>query len=123
MNRRKRRSNDRNQALQYLVEALAERSDVSSVALVTEGGDVVAGTGTVTELHGLAQIAGPVARAEPSDKLEEVTLGTDCLGREIHHKNATLYLAALGSRLQRVRDAVDGVTRILDDSARVVAER
>jgi hypothetical protein len=114
MERRTKRSENCDEALQYLVEALADRSEVSSVVLTNAQGSIVAGMGVPGEVRGLAKIAGPVARGETCDDFERVTDGTDFVGRGIRLHGATYYLAALGSRLCRMQDAVHGVARIVD---------
>jgi hypothetical protein len=114
MERRSKRSTDRTVALQYLVEAVADRSHVSSVALVDEEGHIVAGIGSPTELSGLALIAGPATRGEPCREFEQVTLGTDFLGRRVKLGDQTLYLAALGKRVSKMHEAASAVCRIIE---------
>ena len=67
MERRTRRSSDCYEAIQYLVEALAERSNVSTVVLTADNGSIVAGTGEADEIGELASIAGPLLRGEPCE--------------------------------------------------------
>ena len=62
MERRTKRSEDREEALQYLVEALADRSEVDAVLLMNDEGHIVAGMGKPREVRGLAKIAVPVVR-------------------------------------------------------------
>ena len=116
MERRTKRSEDRDEALQYLVEALADRSEVSTVVLTNARGNIVAGMGVPGEIRGLAKIAGPLTRGEPCEDFEKVTEGTDVMSRGIPLRGATFYLAALGSRLCRMQDAVRGVERILESA-------
>jgi hypothetical protein len=111
--RRMKRSGDREEALQYLMEAVADRSDVHAVALVDEGGRIVAGTGMPKELGGLARIAGKVARGELNFDADEVTKDTDVLARGVRAGGRTFYLAALGERVRRMPDAARAVARIL----------
>ncbi len=112
--RRTKRSEDRNEALQYLVEALADRSpDVAAVALIDGGGRIVAGTGMPHELVGLAKIAGPLARGEAPPEFDDVTEGTDLLMRDFTVAGSPFVLAALGTRVRRMHDCVRGVSRIL----------
>ncbi len=114
MERRTKRSEDRQEALQYLVEALADRSEVEAVALVNEEGRIVAGMGMPRELKGIAQIAGPVVRGETSELFESATRGTDFFGRQIRLKSGSLYLAALGTRVRKMHEAVYAVMRIVE---------
>ena len=114
MERRTKRSDDQYEALQYLVEALANRSEVDAVALVTDDGKIVAGMGTPKAVRSLAKIAAPTVRGEGSALFESETEGTDFFGRKIQLRSGPLYLAALGSRLCRMHEAVYAVTRILE---------
>jgi hypothetical protein len=112
--RRAKRSEDRDEALQFLIEALADRSpEVAAVALIDGGGKIVAGTGMPQELVGLAKIAGPLARGMHAAEFDEVTEGTDLLMRDFKVGDTQWVLAALGTRVRRMHDAVRGVTRIL----------
>src|SRR3954452_17953076 len=105
MERRTKRSQDRDEALQFVVEALADRSEVEAVVLVDDDGHIVAGMGMPTEVRGLAEIAAPVVRGEGSLLFEWATQGTDFFGREIPLPSGSLYLAALGSRVRRMHEA------------------
>ena len=114
MDRRTKRSDDRQEALQYVVEALADRSEVQAVALVNDDGRIVAGMGVPNAVRGLAKIAAPVVRGEGSELFETATSGTDFFGRRIPVETGPLYLAALGSRVRKMHEAVYAVTRILE---------
>ena len=103
--RRVKRSGERDEALQYLVEAVADRSPVRAVALVDGAGKIVAGTGFARDLVGLARIAGHVARGEPCPEMESVTEGTDILVRAVWARGEPHYLAALGDRVVRMVEA------------------
>ena len=48
----------------FLVEAVRDRSDVHAVALIDEAGRIVAGTGMLTDLKGLAPDRGPRASGQ-----------------------------------------------------------
>ena len=98
------------------MEAVADRSEVRSVALVDERRRIVAGMGMPGDLAGLARVAGAVARGEPSADLEKVTEGTDLLTRRIAIGDRAVYLAALGTRVRRMSDAATAVARIFADS-------
>ena len=113
MERRKKRSEGREEALQFLVEAVADRSDVRAVAVVDDAGRIVAGTGSTGDLSGLQKVAAPVARGQYCAELEAATEGTDVLTRGFVASGETLYLAALGTRVRRMSEAVVGVNRIL----------
>lgn len=117
MERRTKRSEDRDEALQYLVEALADRSEVEAVALVNDEGRIVAGMGMPNSVRGLAKIAAPMLRGDGSELFESATEGTDFFGRRIPLETGTLYLAALGSRVRKMHEAVYAVTRILEPNA------
>ena len=115
--RRTKRSRVADEALQYLVEAIADRSDVRAVALVDGGGRIVAGCGLPRDLVGLAKLAGPVARAQSSACFEDVTRGTDYFARDVSAGRGTMYLTALGTRVRRMRDAALAIARIVDARA------
>jgi hypothetical protein len=111
--RRSKRSDNWHEALQYLVEALCDRSDARAVALIDAQGRVVAGTGTWRDLQGLATITPPLARGEACESFETATEGTDYFAHCIGISGRTLYLAALGTHLRRMHETVKGVFRIL----------
>jgi hypothetical protein len=111
--RRTKRSLDAVEALQYLTEAVADRSDVSAVAIVDDAGRIVAGTGMPRALVGLSRIAGPVARGEACVDLGHVTRDTDVMARRVDAACGTLYLAALGSRVRRMPEAARAIQRIV----------
>jgi hypothetical protein len=116
MNARFKRSERRVEALQYLVEAVLDRSDARSAAIVSmvDGEPrVVAGAGAPRDLLGLARIAGPVARGEECAELDAVTAGSDLLTREVPAGGATYYLAAIGTRVRKMTDAARAITRIV----------
>jgi hypothetical protein len=116
MDRRIKRSQDREEALQYLVEALADRSQVEAVLLVNDDGHIVAGMGMPQEVRKLAQIAVPAVRGEEPPLFESATRDTDFFGREIPVDDGSLYLVALGTRVCKMHEAVYGVIRILDQT-------
>src|SRR4051794_20781232 len=117
MDARIKRSGRREEALQYLVESLLDRSDVRSAAIIDDGARIVAGAGAHGDLAGLARVAGPVARGEACADLDAVTEGTDLLTRAVPAGGRTYYLAAIGSRVRRMSDAARGLTRIVESLA------
>jgi hypothetical protein len=117
MERRTKRSENRQEALQYLVEALADRSEVDAVLLMNDEGCIVAGMGKPKEVKGLAKIALPVVRGEQCEAFDAETEGTDFFGRRIELESGPLYLAALGSRVCKMHEAVYAVARILESQA------
>jgi hypothetical protein len=116
VDRRQKRSAEREEALQYLVEAVADRSDVRSVALIDGDNRIVAGMGMPDDLAALARVAGAVARGDACEDLESATAGTDLLTRGVSVAGRTLYLAALGTRVRRMSDAAGAVARIFASS-------
>jgi hypothetical protein len=112
MERRTKRSSESREAMQYLVEALADRSDARAVALVDDGGRVVAGVGMPRDLIELRELAAPVARAEVCDALSRLDTSTDVFSRRVAFGSGGLYLAALGTRMRRFGDAANAVSRI-----------
>ena len=119
MDRRTKRSQDREEALQYLIEALADRSQVEAVLLVDERGRIVAGMGMPHQVRELARIAIPAVRGEEAEMFEKATCDTDFFGREIPVEDGSLYLVALGTRVCKMHEAVYGVIRILDQTRTV----
>ena len=97
MERRRRRSERKDEALRLLLEAVRDRSDITSIAVVDERGLLVAGEGPERELLVLGAVAAPAAAGEFDADLAE----------------QTMYLAALGKRVSRMPEAALGVARIL----------
>jgi len=112
--RRIKRSAERIEALQFLVEAVADRSQVRALVLVDDAGRIVAGMGMPGEVVGLARTARDVAwrRASP-ELVDAATLGRDMTARTVTTRDGMLYLAALGDRVTGVGDAVRAVQRIV----------
>jgi hypothetical protein len=112
--RRSKRSSNRIEALQYLVEAIADRSAAPALVLVDDAGRIVAGMGMPAEVAGLARAARDVAwgRSSPS-KLDRTTGGRDVTARSIATREGMLYVAALGDRMTAVGDAIRAVQRIV----------
>lgn len=111
--RRRRRSARKEEALWLLLEAVRERSEISSIALIDGRGMVVEGTGPEHELLVLGMVAAPAASGELSPLCERLTEGTDVLSCPLAHGEKQLYLAALGERVSRMPEAVRSVARIL----------
>jgi len=112
--RRNKRSEDRSEALQFLVESVADRSGVRALVLVDDRGRIVAGTGMPDEVVGLARTARDVAwrRASPAD-VDAAMPGRDVTARAVVAPDGMLYFAALGDRMSGLGDAVRAVSRIL----------
>jgi hypothetical protein len=117
--RRIKRSAARGEALQYLVESVADRSGVRALVLVDDGGHIVAGMGLANEVTGLALAARDVAWGRAS--LAQVDAigrsGSDVTARSVATRDGMLYFAALGDRVAGVGDAVRAVQRILYETA------
>ncbi|WP_394832831.1 hypothetical protein LVJ94_40645 [Pendulispora rubella] len=112
IDRRSKRSTQKNEAFQYLLEAVADRSEVEAVALVDTRGNIVAGTGLPQDLAGIARVAGPVARGEECVEFDLVTATSDLFLRSVPAGDESLYLVALGSRVRKMNDAANAITRI-----------
>jgi hypothetical protein len=112
--RRTKRSRERDEALQFLVEAVADRSDVPALVLVDDAGRIVAGMGIPKDLIGLVRTARDVAwgHATAAD-VDAATGGRDVTTRSVATRDGMLYFAALGDRVTAVGDAVRAVQRIL----------
>jgi hypothetical protein len=109
--RRTKRSEERVEALQYLVEAVADRSDVEAVVLVDDAGHIVAGTGMPIDVRDLARVAQPIARGD-RDAISRVADGSDVLARRVVLGDRSLYFAALGTHVRKMTDAARAVERI-----------
>jgi hypothetical protein len=110
--RRMKRSTERGEALQYLVESVADRSGARALVLLDDAGRIVAGTGMPQEVASLASAARDVAwrRASPAT-LEKMT--HDVTARPVATSDGMLYFAALSERMTGLGDAVRAVQRIL----------
>jgi hypothetical protein len=114
--RRRRRSGRRDEALQLLLDAVRERSDISSIAIIDGRGLVVAGAGPERELLVLGAVAEPAASGVFDVECERLTEGTDVVSCPLALGERRLYLAALGDRVSRMPEAARGVARILHSS-------
>jgi hypothetical protein len=118
MDRRMKRSGDRSEALQYLVETVADRSGVRALVLVDDAGGIVAGMGRPNDVVGLARTARDVAwRRASAQDVDAATHGRDVTARSVATRDGMLYFAALGDRVNGVGDAVRAVQRILAETA------
>ena len=115
--RRSKRSAERVEALQFLVEAVADRSGVRALVLVDDFGRIVAGMGIPRDVAGLAVTARAVAWKRSSEiDLDRLTRGADVTARPVATSEGMLYFAALGDRVAGVGDAVKAVQRILSET-------
>ncbi|MDP9034066.1 MAG: hypothetical protein M3O50_04625 [Myxococcota bacterium] len=112
--RRTKRSTEPREALQFLVERVADRSGVRAVVLVDGRGGIVAGMGRADEIVGLARSTRDVAwrRATPK-QVDIATRGGDVTARAVETGFGHLYLGALGDRMVGVGDAVRAIQRII----------
>jgi hypothetical protein len=111
--RRRQRSGRRDEALRLLLEAVRERSEISSIAIIDGRGLVVAGSGPERELLVLGAVAAPAASGAFDKACERLTAGTDVMSCPLAAGERRLYLAALGDRVSRMPEAARGVARIL----------
>jgi hypothetical protein len=117
LERRSKRSHDRAEALQYLVEAIADRSGVRALVLVDDFGRIVAGMGIPRDVAGLAVTARAVAWKRSSEiDLDLLTRGNDVTARPVATREGMLYFAAMGDRVAGVGDAIKAVHRILAET-------
>src|SRR5207237_485654 len=108
---------ERSEALQYLVESLADRSGARALVLVDDTGHIMAGMGMPWEVAGLALTARHVAwrRASAAD-LDTLTREHDVTARTVATREGLVYFAALTDRMAGVGDAVRAVQRIFVES-------
>jgi hypothetical protein len=114
LERRNKRSTDPGEALQFLVEAVADRSGVPALVLVDDRGKLVAGMGMPDQVAGLARTARDVAwgRASASD-VDVATRGRDVTARGVATREGMIYFAALAERMSGLGDASRALQRIL----------
>jgi hypothetical protein len=112
--RRTKRSADREEALQFLVETVADRRGVPALVLIDEAGRIVAGTGMPREVVGLARAAREVARRRATPKtIDAATGGKDVSARTFATPDGMLTFAALSEQVTGLGEAVRAVKRIL----------
>ena len=109
---RTKRSEVREEALQYLIEAVLDRSDVRCAAIVDSRKRLVAGAGAASDLVALAKLAQTVAKGGIDGIEASLDADDDVIAREIEVKGGTLVIAAFGSKIRRMPAAVKAVTRI-----------
>jgi hypothetical protein len=113
--RREKRSTDSAEALQFLVEKVADRSGAPALVLVDDGGRIVAGTGMPDEVLGLARVARDVGHRQATvQEVEVATHGGDVAARSFAAGERSLTFAALTERMRGLGDAIRAVRRILD---------
>jgi hypothetical protein len=109
---RTKRSEVREEALQYLIEAVLDRSEVRCAAIIDAGRKVVAGVGMPGDLACLAKVAQVVARGGIAGLEASLDADDDVIAREVTVKGETLVIAAFGKRVRRLPAAVNAITRI-----------
>ena len=109
---RTKRSDVREEALQYLIEAVLDRSEVRCAAIVDSRKRLVAGAGTAADLVELARVAQAVARGGVAGLDASLDADDDVIAREISVRGETLVIAAFGSRVRKMPAAVNAITRI-----------
>jgi hypothetical protein len=115
--RRTKRSAERCEALQYLVETVADRSGVQALVLVDDDGRIMAGMGVPRDVVGLVRTARDVASGTASpDAVDVAARGADVTARPVATPEGTLYFAAIGDRVAGVGDAVRAVQRIYSET-------
>lgn len=113
MERRRQRSERKDEALRLLLESVRDRSEITSIAVVDEQGLLVAGEGPERELLVLGAVAAPAAEGAFDAACERITVGADVVACPVELAPQTMYLAALGKQVSRMPDAALGVARIL----------
>jgi hypothetical protein len=114
---RTKRSEVREEALQYLIEAVLDRSEVRCAAIIDSGSRVVAGAGMPGDLRLLAQVAQTVARGGVEGIEASLDADDDVIAREVAVNGEMLVIAAFGKRVRKLPAAVHAITRICAISA------
>jgi hypothetical protein len=113
MERRVKRSAQPEEAIQFLLESLADRSEARAVALVNGHKRVLAAAGQPWDIADLREVAEPVALGEECRAVEKLDSSTDVFSRPVKVGASTVYLAAMGTRMRRFGEAALAVTRIV----------
>ena len=109
---RTKRSEVREEALQYLIEAVADRSEVRCAAIIDAKRRVVAGTGMPRDLVELAKVARTIARGGIAGIEAYLDAEDDVIAREVDVNGETLVLAAFGTKVRKMPAAVEAIARI-----------
>jgi hypothetical protein len=110
--RRTKRSAERDEALQFLVESVADRSGAKALLLLDEAGRIVAGMGKPDEVQDLLLVARDVARGRAS-AAAIAAMRHDVTARIIGTCKGKHYFAALSDQMTGLGDATKAVDRIL----------
>jgi hypothetical protein len=113
MERRVKRSAQPEEAIQLLLESLADRSEARAVALVNGRKRVLAAAGKPWDIADLREVAEPIARGEECRAVEKLDSSTDVFSRPVTVGPSTVYLAAMGTRMRRFGEAAIAVARIV----------
>jgi hypothetical protein len=112
IDKRTKRSEVREEALQYLVEAVLDRSEVRCAAIIDSRRRVIAGAGKPGDLMELAKVALTVARGGVEGLEASLDADDDVIAREVLVQGETLVIAAFGTRVRRMPSAVHAIARI-----------
>jgi hypothetical protein len=114
IDRRRKRSDMIQEAAGLYLEALAERSRCKAIALASEEGLLVAGTGHGYDHEWIAAlgVTGPAERARLGDVIQEVTGGEELMSFDVAVHGRTLRLSAVGVMRPPVEDASIALGRI-----------
>ena len=107
-----KRSEVREEALQFLIEAVLDRSEIRCAAIVDSRKRLVAGAGNAADLVELAKVAQTVARGGLEGLDASLDADDDVIAREVDVKGETLVLAAFGTRVRKMPSAVSAIARI-----------
>jgi hypothetical protein len=117
MERRIKRSEQPEEAIQLLLESLADRSEARAVALINTSKRVLAAAGQPWDIADLRDVAEPVALGQDSRAIEKLDSTTDVFSRPVRVGASTVYLAAMGTRMRRFGEAAVAVARIVQQRA------
>jgi len=110
--RRHKRSAERDEALQFLVESVAHRSGARALVLLDQAGRIVAGMGKPGEVQDLVSSARDVA-CKRASRATIAAMRHDVTARIVATSKGTHYFAALCDRMTGLGEATKALHRIL----------
>jgi hypothetical protein len=116
--RRRTRSDHPLEAASLYLQTAAERGRVQAVVVANEDGFVLASVGRGYDLQSLAALGlayggDGIGHDFPAATVEDITRGDDLYTSALDVCGERLYVASVGNRLPRQREAAEAFSRIL----------